>query len=154
MIRSTTLTLILILTVSALAVSVSSQNPASTTELTKVFHVDPPFTDAAVLMDASLSMRGHRYHAIRQTVIDFASSLTGKDTLHIRVFGDVTGTPLEGPADKIAGNVAVHLPTEPMFHHTDLGMAIQKGLEFLERYGAGELQVLLLLTDGAPTSIR
>ena len=79
---------------------------------------------------------------------DFTATLTGKEPLSLRVFGDVASAPLEGPADKLAGNVAAHLPAEPMFQNTDLGIAIQKGLEFFERNDAGGVQVLFLLTDG------
>src|SRR5262245_50452174 len=69
-----------------------------------------PSTDVAVLFDASLSMRNQPYGEVRQAVIAFASALTDKEILHLRVFGDVAGAPLEGPADKLAGNVADHLP--------------------------------------------
>ncbi|MCI0336646.1 MAG: VWA domain-containing protein [Acidobacteria bacterium] len=138
----------LVLITSALAITGSSQSALTTKELTQVFQIDLPSADAAILMDASLSMRNHHYDVVRQTVIDFVSTLTGNETLHIRVFGDVASIPLEGTADKIAGNVAAHLPTEPMFQHTDLGTAILKGLEFFERDGAGELQALFLFTDG------
>ncbi|MGH9835740.1 MAG: vWA domain-containing protein [Blastocatellia bacterium] len=125
-----------------------SQTSAATNNLTQVFQIDLPSADTAILMDASLSMRNHRYADVRQAVIEFASTGAGKETLSLRVFGDVPSSPLEGAADKLAGNVADHLPPEPMFHNTDLGMAIQKGLEFFERNGAGEVQVLFLLTDG------
>ncbi len=125
-----------------------SQTGATANDLTQVFQIDLPSADTAILMDASLSMRNHRYADVRRAVIEFASMLTGKETLSLRVFGDVPSSPLEGPADKLAGNVADHLPAEPMFHNTDLGMAIQKALEFFERNGAGEAQVLFLLTDG------
>jgi hypothetical protein len=35
-----------------------------------------------------------------------------------------------------------------MFDNTDLGLAISKGLEFLEREGASKVQAFFLLTDG------
>ncbi len=124
------------------------QNTASTAELARLFQIGLPPADVAILMDASLSMKSHRYGDVRQAVIDFTGTLTGKETLSLRVFGDVASAPLEGPADKLAGNVANHLPSEPMFQNTDLGMAIRKALEFFERNDAGEAQVLFLLTDG------
>jgi hypothetical protein len=62
--------------------------------------------------------------------------------------GDVASAPLEGSVDKLAGNIAAQLPTAPLFQHTDLGMAINKALEFFERGEANELQVLFFLTDG------
>jgi hypothetical protein len=132
----------------ALAETGWSQNIAAVNDLTQVFQIDLPSADTAILMDASLSMRDHRYADVRRAVIEFAATLDRKETVHLRVFGDVPSNPLEGQANKLAGNVADHLPVEPMFHHTDLGMAIQKGLEFFERNGAGAVQVLFLLTDG------
>lgn len=110
--------------------------------------IDLPAADVVVLFDASLSMRNQRYSEVRQAVTDFTSALTGKEILHLRVFGDVAGAPLEGVASEISGKVADQLPADPIFHHTDLGAAIGKAIEFLERPGANEIQVLFLLTDG------
>lgn len=132
----------------ALAVAVRAQNDAGFNDLARVFQIDLPSADAAILMDASLSMQNHRYRDVRQAVINFTATLTNTETLHLRVFGDVAGAPLEDRADKIAGAVAEHLPAEPLFQYTDLGLAILKGLEFLERDGASDAQALFLVTDG------
>jgi len=132
----------------ALRVNSQPQGVASTAELARLFQVGSPSMDVAILVDASLSMRGHRYADVRQAVVDFTSTFAGAETLSLRMFGDVASAPLEGPANKIAGNVAAYLPAEPMFQNTDLGVAIQKALEFFERDGAGEAQALFLLTDG------
>ncbi len=142
------LILLMLILFTALTATGRSQPGSAANDLTQVFQIDLPSADTAILMDASYSMRNHRYADLRRAVIEFASTLTGKEMLSLRVFGDVPSSPLEGPADKLAGNIADHLPPEPMFNNTDLGMAIQKALEFFERNGAGEAQVLFLLTDG------
>ncbi|QQS46591.1 MAG: VWA domain-containing protein [Acidobacteriota bacterium] len=117
-------------------------------ELDRLFQIGLSRADVAILLDASLSMRNHRYVEVRQAVVDFTSSLPHDTTLSLRIFGDIAGAPLEGPADKIAGNVAEHLPAQPLFQNTDLGLAILKSLEFLERSNASDAQALLLITDG------
>ncbi len=132
----------------ALTGSVQTQSGGSVAELARLFQIGLPPADVAIILDASLSMKKHRYEDVRQAIIDFASTLTDKETLHLRAFGDVAGAPLEDRADRIAGNVAEHLPAEPLFQYTDLGLAILKGLDFLERDEAGEAQALFLITDG------
>ncbi len=124
------------------------QEKTATANLPPLLQTALPSADVAVLFDASLSMRNQPYGEARQAVIAFASSLTDKEILHLRVFGDVAGAPLEGPAGKLSSNVADHLPAEPIFHNTDLGVAISKALEFFERPHANEVQALFLLTDG------
>ncbi len=132
----------------ALTDSGRPQSNGSAAELPRLFQIGLPPADVAFLLDASLSMRSHRYGEVRQAVVDFTSTLTDKETLHLRVFGDIAGASLEDRADKVSGNVAEHLPVEPLFQYTDLGLAILKGLEFLERNGASEAQALFLITDG------
>jgi len=128
--------------------TVGGRSQESGSELERLFRIGLPRADVAILLDASLSMRSHRYIEVRQAVIDFTSTLPHDTTLSLRIFGDVTGAPLEGPADKVAGNVAEHLPAQPLFQNTDLGLAILKSLEFLERDNASDAQALLLITDG------
>jgi len=137
-----------VLLVMALSANGQPLNSASTSELAQLFKIGLPPADVAILVDASLSMKNHRYGDVRQAVIDFTATLTGNETLSLRIFGDVASAPLEGPANNLIGNVATYLPAEPMFQNTDMGIAIQKSLEFFERDGAGEAQALFLLTDG------
>jgi hypothetical protein len=66
----------------ALTVTGRSQTGAAANDLAQVFQIDLPSADTAILMDASLSMRNHRYPDVRQAVIEFASTLMGKETLN------------------------------------------------------------------------
>jgi hypothetical protein len=117
-------------------------------DLYHLFEVDLPSADIVILLDASRSMIDHQYADVRQAVIDFAPALTDKDNLHLRIFGETVSNPLEGNGDEVAHDIDQYLPREPSFTHTDLGLAILKGLEFLERDGASKVQVFFLLTDG------
>lgn len=136
----------------ALILLLAAPNPhacASTPDdLYSLFQVDSPSADIVILLDASRSMLDHRYPEVRQAIIDFAPALTDKDNLHLRIFGETVSNPLEGKGDEIAHNIDQYLPQEPLFAHTDLGLAILKGLEFLERDGASKVQVFFPLTDG------
>lgn len=117
-------------------------------ELYRLFQVDLPSADVAILLDASLSMKAHQYGDVRQAVVDFAPTLTDKETLQLRVFGDTVSSPLEGKGKEVAPSVAGYLPAEPFFGHTDLGLAILKAIEFLEREGSSRVQALFVVTDG------
>lgn len=117
-------------------------------DLYHLFQVDFPSADIVILLDASRSMINHQYSDVRQAVIDFAPALTDKDNLHLRIFGETVSNPLEEKGNEVARNIDQYLPREPSFTHTDLGLAILKGLEFLERDGASKVQALFLLTDG------
>jgi von Willebrand factor type A domain len=125
-----------------------SSGTSATNDLYQLFQVDLHAADIVILFDASLSMKNHQYGKVRQAVIDFVPALTDKENLHLRVFGDVVSNPLEGKGSEVAGSIGSHLPEEPSFKHTDLGLAIFKGLDFLEREGASKVQALFLLTDG------
>jgi len=119
-----------------------------TEDLYQLFQVDLPAADVAILLDASRSMKEYQYGDVRQALVDFAQTLTDKETLQLRVFGDSVSSPLEGKGSAVAPSVAGYLPAEPFFGHTDLGLAILKAIEFLERDGASAVQALFVVTDG------
>lgn len=124
-----------------------AQGESSLDDLYRLFQVDLPPADVAILLDASRSMLNH-YGSVRRSVVDFAPALTDKERVHLRVFGDTVSNPLEGMGGEVAGGVDGYLPREPFFNHTDLGLAVLKGLEFLERGDASQVQAFFLLTDG------
>jgi hypothetical protein len=93
-------------------------------------------------------MAEHQYGSVRRSLVNFAPALTDKENVQLRVFGDTVSNPLEGRGGEVAGKVEGFLPQEPFFSHTDLGLAILKGLEFLERGDASQVQTFFLLTDG------
>lgn len=117
-------------------------------DLYRLFQVDLPSADVAILLDASRSMKDHQYGDVRQAVVEFAPTLTDKETLQLRVFGDTVSSPLEGKGNEVAASVTGYLPAEPFFGHTDLGLAILKAIEFLEREGSSRVQALFVITDG------
>jgi hypothetical protein len=117
-------------------------------DLYRLFQVELPSADVAILPDASRSMKDHQYANVRQAVVDFAPTLTAEETLQLRVFGDTVSSPLEGKGNEVAPSVAGYLPREPFFSHTDLGLAILKAIEFLDREGSSRVQALFVVTDG------
>lgn len=144
---------LLLLTALPFLLAVSPSSPVNSTassldDLHRLFEVDLPTADFVILLDASLSMHENRYPDLRQALIDFIPTLGDKDSLHLRVFGDTVSTPLEGNGADLASSVETFLPKEPLFSYTDLGLAIFKALEFLERDDANEIQAFFLITDG------
>ena len=140
--------LALLTALSLLAATGRAQDRPPLEDLYRLFQVDLPPADVVILLDASRSMAGHQYGSVRRSVVNFAPALTDKENVQLRVFGDTVSNPLEGRGGEVAGKIEGFLPQEPFFSHTDLGLAILKGLEFLERGDASQVQTLFLLTDG------
>jgi hypothetical protein len=139
---------LLLLVVLSLAGSRNAIAADQSEDLYRLFQVDLPPADVVILLDASRSMNDHQYGDVRQAVVDFAPTLTDKEILQLRVFGDTIGSPLEGKGEEVAPRVAGYLPADPFFGHTDLGLAILKAIEFLEREGSSRVQALFVITDG------
>ena len=132
------------------AVSSGLWGDAGLDDLYRRFQVDLPPADVVILLDASGSMAG-KFTPCRRAVVDFVRQLTTHEIMHLRLFGDVPEAPLEGRGDQVASQVDHFLRTEPFpakRKGTDIGMAIHKGLEFLERPEASAVQAFFLLTDG------
>lgn len=127
---------------------ITSASVDSQDNLYSLFQIGLSSADIVILPDASKSMLNHHYSEVRKAVIDFAASLSENENLHLRIFGDVVSNPLEGKGDEITSLIEDYFPREPLFEHTDLGLAISKGLEFLERDGGSEIQAFFLITDG------
>jgi hypothetical protein len=75
-------------------------------DLYNLFGLDIPPADVVVMLDASKSMVNHQYREVRQAVLDFVPTLTQNETLHLRIFGNVVSSPLEGSGPELATSVA------------------------------------------------
>ena len=116
-------------------------------ELNDIFRLSLPTADIVILVDASLSMR-RSFPTVRQAAASFGASLTNKEYLHLRAFAGVPTAPLEGVGNQVGDEVVSYLPKDVLAGGTDLGLALEKGLDFLERPGASRIQAVFLLTDG------
>jgi len=119
--------------------------PAS--DLYKRFRVALPSTDVVILLDASGSMKS-KYGIVREAAIEFTRTLSQTEHLHLRAFAGVPTVALEGSGDRVAAEVDRYLPPGVLPGGTDLGLAIEKGLDFLERPDSSQLAAFFLLTDG------
>jgi hypothetical protein len=104
-----------------------------------------PPVDIVVLVDASGSMTGEKFATVRAIARDFAKSLAPNEHLHLRLFAaDVLD-----PFDSTKQNIDTYLPASPLpGSGTDIASALNKGLLFLQRDEASDVQALFLLTDG------
>jgi hypothetical protein len=117
-------------------------------DLYQLFAVDMPPADIAVLVDASGSM-GTNYAIVRKQVVDFCSSLATGENVHITVFARVYAAPLECDGAEAARRIDGHLPATPLpGEGTDIGLALHKAVEWLDRSDASSVQALFFLTDG------
>jgi hypothetical protein len=139
---------VLLLAICVLTLPRVSHTASPVDDLYERFKVDLPTADVVVLLDASGSMSGV-YGTVRQAAVGFSRALTDKERAHLRVFAAVVSDPLEGKGPEVGSRVEGFLPRTPLpGRGTDLGLAIVKGLEFLERSGASHVQTFFLLTDG------
>jgi len=117
-------------------------------DLYRLFQVDMPRGDVAILLDASGSMK-EEYTTVRDAVVDFAKTLDESEDVSLRVFAQVPCAPREGNGREIRQQVKKYLPLQTLpGSGTDLGLALEKGVVWLEREGASPTQALFLLTDG------
>ena len=145
------LRLMALLLLVAFACVSSSQTPQSEKRidvLYRLYSADLPRVDVAVLLDVSGSMLG-KYDPVREAILAFSKDLEPTMSLHLRVFAELPMSALEGTGGEVAGEVGAYLPLQPVGKHgTDLGLAIEKALDFLERPNRAPVQALFLLTDG------
>lgn len=141
----------LLFTIIALGSALDARNQPASGDLSALytlFNVDLPPADIVLLMDVSGSMLG-KYDTARAAAIQFVSALSEREHLHLRLFAGVVSTPLDASGVEARQRIEQFLPPSPLpGQGTDLGMAIQKGIEFLERPGSASVQIFLLITDG------
>lgn len=107
-----------------------------------------PKADVCVLIDASGSMTG-KYDAVRAAALRFAEGLSPRETLMARVFAAVVSQPMQGSGDEARAALEAGMPTTPLpGRGTDLGLALAKALDDLNRPDAAPVQMLFVLTDG------
>lgn len=118
-------------------------------KLEDLFRLDSPKTAIVIAIDVSGSMT-NLYPEIRQSIIDFAPTLTNNDDVFIFRFAEVVSAPqIRGNGTQIAGIIST-LPeklTNDSGTRTDLGIALDTGIRFLEQSNA-PVKAFLLITDG------
>lgn len=107
-----------------------------------------PPAQVSILLDASGSMSG-RYSTVREAALRFAEGLQTGETVTARAFAAVVTQPIEGSGAAAQAVLDAGLPRSPLAGlGTDLGLAISKALDDMDRPDAPKLLVLFVLTDG------
>lgn len=88
-----------------------------------------------------------RWGRARDAVSGLADSLTPDDHVTLITFHDGAETVFEGE-DPDADTLLDALPAEPTGDQTDIGAAIDEGVDALNRDGASDIAAFVLLTDG------
>ncbi len=126
------------------------QTPQSDPLMALAERLDPkmPVGDVSLLVDASGSMSG-RYATVRATVLRFAEGLSANESVTARAFAANITQPISGKGARARSLLDSGLPREPMAGTgTDLGLALSKALDDLDRPDAAPVQALFVLTDG------
>jgi hypothetical protein len=128
----------------------AAQSPAEDPLAALAERLDPqmPGADVSLLLDASGSMLG-RYSAVRAAALRFAEGLSRGETLTARAFAANITQPISGRGAEARSILDAGLPREPLSGiGTDLGLALSKALDDLDRPDAAPIQALFVITDG------
>lgn len=110
--------------------------------------IEDQATDYVLIVDTSLSMQEEgRWDRARDALSGLADSLTPDDHVTLITFDDGAQTVFAGDAPDTDTLLAA-LPDEPIGTQTDIGAAIDEGVDALNRDGASEVAAFVLLTDG------
>lgn len=121
---------------------------ATLDEIAATVGVNPEPTDFVIIVDTSLSMQEHgRWSAARDAVSGLVENLTPDDYATIITFDDGAKVVYAGQ-DPSPQTVLDRLPATPTGTQTDIGAAIEAGVEALDRSGAADVAAIALLTDG------
>jgi len=144
--RITTATLIRITAVGVALLIVAVQTPPAV----HVIEEHESAADVVIAIDATGSMRaGGRWDRALDLVSGLVAGIHPDDTVSVITF-DTLPTPaiLRKPAAAITMSDARRLPATPTGPHTDLGAALEYGVNLLSEPTGGRVGALVLLTDG------
>lgn len=111
--------------------------------------VDRVPADYVVLVDTSASMvAGNRYGQVRRVLLPFLEGLSDSDQVALYTFDSRPALRYQGGAANPAV-IAGTLPDGPTpGGRTDIGAAVDAGLDVLERDGAAGVATIVMITDG------
>lgn len=119
--------------------------------------VDKVAADYVVIVDTSASMReGNLYGQVREALRPLLEGLEPADHLSLLTFNATPGVRFVGPVGESPARALAQLPPDPAGCNaneragckTDIGDAIGRALDELERPGARAIGTIVLLTDG------
>ena len=121
--------------------------PATPEDVYAALGIDSVAGDYVVLVDVSGSMNGERYADVKRSLTAFFAALAPDDQVTLVPFAN-TATARTQAAGRAPGKLVAKLPSAATGTSTDIGAAIEKSIDVLERPGAPALATVVLLTDG------
>lgn len=129
-----------------LAIAQAAADPVA--DLARRLEPSLPRGEVVIALDASGSMSG-RYAAVRSAALRFAEGLGSRETVSARAFGASITQAIVGSGAEARAALEGGLPRAPMAGTgTDLGLALSKALDDLDKPDAAPVQALFVLTDG------
>ncbi|MGA5301118.1 vWA domain-containing protein [Nucisporomicrobium flavum] len=121
--------------------------PSTPDDIYAALGIDRVVGDYVVMVDVSGSMNGDRYATVKRSLTAFFAALAPEDQVTLVPFADRAQARTQ-PAGRAPGQLVAKLPRVADGQHTDIGAAIEKTIDVLERPGAPALATVVLLTDG------
>lgn len=140
------------LTLAAVVPAAAVDAPVQREQVLKILAVDDLSADYIVLLDTSGSMKD-RWPSVRASLATFLSAMAPADHLSLITFDSVPAIRYSGPVGDSAAAVG-QLPASPTGAKTDLGAAIEYGLQEAGRPDASQVQTILMVTDGLQDAPR
>lgn len=141
--------------VTSTAATAAEDEQASEQQVLKALQVSQIDADYVILIDTSESMEdGHLYENVRASLRPLLTSLSPRDHLSLITFDTLPTLLYRGAIGSSPTDALRRLPATATGDNTDIGAAIDEGLNELERPQANKIGTIILLTDGrhAPPS--
>ncbi|WP_326561229.1 vWA domain-containing protein [Micromonospora sp. NBC_01796] len=105
--------------------------------------------DYVVLVDVSGSLRtGNLYNALRAGLRGLFAALAPKDEVTVVTFAESAVQVWRGPAGDSPDAIVAKLPPVADGAYTDIGLALERAVQVLQRPDAPSIGTLIMLTDG------
>jgi Mg-chelatase subunit ChlD len=124
-------------------------DPPTADQIYATLGVDQVASDYVVLVDVSGSMQQlNLYGPVKDSLGRLFAALAPQDVVTLVIFADNATQVWQGQAGRSAGDIIAKLPPTANGAHTDIGLALEKAIDVLNRPNTPSIATVVLLTDG------
>jgi hypothetical protein len=128
--------------------STASADPATLAQIEKAVGVDDIPADYIIMADTSGSMAGAPYSGLKTSLRAFFAALAPADQVTLITFDSAANVVYQGQVGKSPDALIAKLPADADGTATDIGAALEKATDALDRAGAPGIASVVLVTDG------
>jgi len=126
----------------------ASADPATLAQIEKAVGVGDIPADYIIMADTSGSMAGARYNGLKTSLRAFIAALDPADQVTLITFDSDADVVYQGRVGRSPDALIAKLPATADGTATDIGAALEKATDALERKGAPAIASVVLVTDG------